>query len=189
MEIEKEANNIVFKNAHISKGFMDKAKAEKEYGFRLYQGGIVPGNSLRVVNIADTDVEACCGTHCDNTSEVGLIKLLKTNRISDGILRLYFVAGEKSLQRLAVQTQILNDLQGVFRVPQADLIPAAEKFFVERNMYMEKYKVHRQKNLNLQMQLFLSSDKYKNIFIRSSEPEATLYFSFMANYIKQQKVT
>lgn len=38
----------------------------------------MPGNSLRVVKIEDTDVEACCGTHCDNTSEVGWIKLLKT---------------------------------------------------------------------------------------------------------------
>lgn len=46
-----------------------------------------------MVRIEDTDVEACCGTHCDNTSEVGWIKLLKTTRISDGIVRLYFVAG------------------------------------------------------------------------------------------------
>lgn len=167
---------------------MDKAQAEKEYGFRLYQGGVVPGNSLRVVNIEDTDVEACCGTHCDNTSEVGLIRLLKTNRISDGILRLYFVAGEKSLERLTVQTKTLNELQGVFRVQQSDLVNAAQKFFSERNMYMEKCKAQAQKNLNLQMQLFLTQDKYQNIFIRSSESETTMYFSLMGNYIKQQKV-
>lgn len=110
MEIEKEANNIVFRNVSINKGFMDKAVAEKEHGFRLYQGGVVPGNTLRVVNIEDTDVEACCGTHCDSTAEVGLIRLLKTNRISDGILRLYFVAGVRSLERLSVQTKVLNDL-------------------------------------------------------------------------------
>lgn len=36
MEIEKEANNIVFRNVSINKGFMDKAVAEKEHGFRLY---------------------------------------------------------------------------------------------------------------------------------------------------------
>jgi len=52
------------------------------------------------VNIEDTDVEACCGTHCDNTSEVGWIKLLKTARISDGIVRLYYVAGEKTIEKL-----------------------------------------------------------------------------------------
>jgi len=91
--IENEANRIILSNKSINKSLMDKALAEKEYGFRLYQGGIVPGNVLRVVNISDTDVEACCGTHCDNTSEVGWIKLLKTARISDGIVRLYYVAG------------------------------------------------------------------------------------------------
>jgi Alanyl-tRNA synthetase len=50
---------------------MDKTDAEIQYGFSLYQGGIVPGNNLRVVNIEGTDTEACCGTHCDNTAEVG----------------------------------------------------------------------------------------------------------------------
>ena len=80
------------KGLDITKSFMDKSEAEKEYGFTLYQGGVVPGNNLRVVKIEDTDVEACCGTHCDNTSEVGWIKILKSNRIQDGIIRLYYVA-------------------------------------------------------------------------------------------------
>jgi alanyl-tRNA synthetase len=57
-----------------------------------------------VVNIDGTDVEACCGTHCDNTSEVGWIRLLKTARISDGIVRLNYVAGEKTIDRLNYDT-------------------------------------------------------------------------------------
>ena len=76
---------------------LDKAEAEKTYGFHLYQGGIVPGNELRVVNIEGVDTEACCGTHCDNTAEVGWIRVLKTARISDGILRLYYVAQERAI--------------------------------------------------------------------------------------------
>lgn len=68
--IENEANSIVLDARNITKGTVEKDKAEKEFGFRLYQGGVVPGNKLRVVNIDETDVEACCGTHCDNTSEV-----------------------------------------------------------------------------------------------------------------------
>lgn len=31
---------------------MPKDIAERQYGFSLYQGGVVPGNELRVVNIA-----------------------------------------------------------------------------------------------------------------------------------------
>lgn len=90
--IENEANRIINNCANINKYFMDKAEAEKQFGFHLYQGGIVPGNTLRVVNIEGIDTEACCGTHCDNTAEVGWIRLLKSQRISDGIVRLYYVA-------------------------------------------------------------------------------------------------
>lgn len=57
---------------------MKKDEAEKNYGFSLYQGGVVPGNELRVVNIEGIDTEACCGTHCDNTAEVGWVRILKT---------------------------------------------------------------------------------------------------------------
>ena len=77
---------------NINKYYMDKSEAEKKFGFTLYQGGVVPGNKLRIVDIENTDTEACCGTHHDNTSQVGFIKILKSNRISDGIIRLYYVA-------------------------------------------------------------------------------------------------
>jgi alanyl-tRNA synthetase len=90
--IENEANRIINNCHSINKYFMDKAEAEKKFGFHLYQGGIVPGNTLRVVNIEGVDTEACCGTHCDNTAEVGWVRILKSQRISDGIVRLYYVA-------------------------------------------------------------------------------------------------
>lgn len=89
--IEREANRIIMSGLNINKYFLDKAEAERKFGFTLYQGGVVPGNNLRIVQIEDTDVEACCGTHHDRTSEVGWIKMIKTQRISDGILRLYYV--------------------------------------------------------------------------------------------------
>lgn len=45
-------------------------------------------------------MEACCGTHADNTSEVGWIKIIKSYRVSDGILRLYYMAGKKVMKAL-----------------------------------------------------------------------------------------
>jgi alanyl-tRNA synthetase len=47
MEIENEA---------IRKYFEGKKEAEAKHGFNLYQGGIVPGNEIRVVNIEGVDV-------------------------------------------------------------------------------------------------------------------------------------
>lgn len=41
----------------------------------------MPGNVLRIVKIEDTDIEACCGTHCDRSSEVGWVRILKSAKI------------------------------------------------------------------------------------------------------------
>ncbi len=71
---------------------MDKAEAERNFGFTLYEAGVIPGNNLRIVQIEDADVEACCGTHIDNTSQVWLVKMIKSHRISDGIGGLYYFA-------------------------------------------------------------------------------------------------
>lgn len=59
LSIENEANRIITSNINIQKSMMDKSEAEKQFGFALYQGGIVPGNQLRVVNIEGVDTEAC----------------------------------------------------------------------------------------------------------------------------------
>jgi alanyl-tRNA synthetase len=89
---------------------MEKAEAEKEYGFSLYQGGVVPGNELRVVDIEGIDTEACCGTHCDSTAEVGQIKMVKTTRVSDGVVRLYYCASEKAMSERNRERTLLTDL-------------------------------------------------------------------------------
>ena len=60
---------------------------------RLYQGGAIPGNLLRVVEVPGVEVEACGGTHVNNTGEIGKIRILKGQKIQDGIVRLTFTAG------------------------------------------------------------------------------------------------
>jgi len=108
---------------------MDKAEAELKHGFSLYQGGIVPGNSLRVVNIEGIDTEACCGTHSDNTSEVGWVRILRSSRISDGIVRLEYVAKERAIEVLNNEAGILNDLCEAWGVNQEQIKDTALRFF------------------------------------------------------------
>lgn len=105
VEIENQCNRIVRSGADVHKFEMPKEEAEKKYGFSLYQGGVVPGSTLRIVDIEGFDQEACCGTHCDNTAEVGFVRILKSNRISDGIVRIYFVAGDAAIEQTNTGTR------------------------------------------------------------------------------------
>ncbi len=97
--IEDRANEIIQKGIDLRSTLMPRTQAEEKYGMSLYQGGAVPGAMVRVVEIPGEDTEACGGTHMHNTSEIGKIKILKTQKIQDGIIRITFTGG-KAVDRL-----------------------------------------------------------------------------------------
>ena len=97
VKIEKLANSIVEKNMSVTIESFDRGTAEQKYGFKIYQGGIVPVKSVRIVSIEDFDVEACGGTHVKKTGEIELIKITRTKRIQDGVVRIEFVSGPTAL--------------------------------------------------------------------------------------------
>ena len=106
-EIERLANRVVIEDRNVQTTWMPRTEAEEQYGFRLYQGGAVPGKEIRVAEIEGWDIEACGGTHCRSTSEVGLIKILRTERVQDGVERLIFSAGPAALEEVQRRDRLL----------------------------------------------------------------------------------
>ena len=108
-DIEKAANQIIAKDMQVTIENYDRGTAEQKYGFKIYQGGVVPVKSVRIVSIEDFDVEACGGTHVKQTKDIELIKITRTKRIQDGVVRLEFVSGptaqEYVKQQEIIQTQ------------------------------------------------------------------------------------
>ncbi len=102
-KIEQRANQVVRENHPVIIKTFDRGDAEQKFSFRIYQGGVVPSSNVRIVNINDWDVEACGGTHVRNTGDIGLIKIVKSERIQDGVVRLEFVAGEAALNFMQQQ--------------------------------------------------------------------------------------
>jgi len=189
-QIETTANEIVFTGTEVEKGHMPKDEAEAKFGMSLYQGGVVPGNSLRVVNIKGIDTEACCGTHADNTSEIGFIKILKVLRISDGIVRLYFVAGKRALEVVNKENALINSLTTSWGISADDVIPTAERFFKEARTYGSQAKQLTEQVLDLKVKLFVQDPATKLGGFESTEDNATLYIGNMpafAQKLKDQK--
>ena len=176
IKIQDGANRIVMSGKNINKSLMPKSEAEKQFGFTLYQGGIVPGNELRVVDIDGTDVEACCGTHCDNTTEVGWIKILATKRIADGIVRLYFVAGERAIDCLNAETHVINDLSEMWGITLNEIVPTASRFFNRYKKFKGDIEDQKKAMLALQVRYACDSEKLRKVVYASSQPNSTLYF-------------
>ena len=95
-KIENAANSIVSKAIPVEIENFDRGTAEQKYGFRIYQGGVVPVKSVRIVSIGDLDIEACGGTHVKKTSDVNEIKITRTKRIQDGVVRIEFTSGDSA---------------------------------------------------------------------------------------------
>jgi len=119
-EIEKIANSIVKQNIPVSIDNFDRGTAEQKYGFKIYQGGVVPVKSVRIVSIKDFDVEACGGTHVKKTGDINIIKITKTKRIQDGVVRIEFVSGQTAFDY--IKQKEIGEVKNVEELQQKEQI-------------------------------------------------------------------
>src|SRR3989454_3399136 len=131
LKIEELANDQGLASRQGRAKVLARDLAERKFGFRLYQGGSVPGGELRVVEIPKWDVEACGGTHVARTSDVALIKIPRSTRIQDGVVRLEYTAGKAAFEAVRKQSEEVKRTAEVFGVPPDQLVPTAERIVSE----------------------------------------------------------
>jgi len=128
--IEDRANDIVMDNTSVSQEWPDRHDAEAEHGFDLYQGGIPPGEQIRLIHV-DEDTQACGGTHVARTGDIGAIKILNTERVQDGVERITFAAGEAAIEATQEKEDALYEAAEILDVSPEDVPDTAERFFEE----------------------------------------------------------
>ena len=128
--IERVANDVVTDNVAVTQEWPDRQDAEDEHGFDLYQGGIPPGEKLRLIHVAD-DVQACAGTHVLRTGDIGTIKILSTERVQDGVERLVFAAGDAAIEATQRTEDALYSAAETFDVSPQEVPDTATRFFEE----------------------------------------------------------
>jgi alanyl-tRNA synthetase len=130
-KIETLANEAVLANMTVETTWLPRNEAESRYGFRLYQGGAVPGKEIRVVKTGNWDVEACAGTHLKSTGEIGFIKILYTERVQDGVERLVYAVGMQALKAVQKQETLLQKVAETLNAPLEKLDKTAERIVRE----------------------------------------------------------
>ncbi|MGC2670130.1 MAG: DHHA1 domain-containing protein, partial [Candidatus Nitrosopolaris sp.] len=138
--IEKTANNVIRQNLPVKIKIYDRVDAEQDYTFRIYQGGVVPTSNIRIVNIENWDIEACGGTHVSTTGEIGLIKIIKSERIQDGVVRLEFVAGEAAINYIQKQENQLTMIAQSLGSSKEKVVESLQKSIDEAEAAKKKVK-------------------------------------------------
>jgi alanyl-tRNA synthetase len=125
--LEREVNRIIHEDLKVKIQFMQRDDAERLHGYRLYQGGAVPGKVIRVVEILGLDAEACGGLHCKTTGFVGAIRIRKTKRIQDGIVRIEYSSGMAAIEDMQRDKGTVESLTEKLNSSADKLVETAEK--------------------------------------------------------------
>ncbi len=145
--VERRVNEIVREDRPVKSYFEGRSAAERRFGFTLYQGGAVPGKELRIVEVEGFDVEACGGTHCTHTSEVGAIAISDVERIQDGIVRLTYSSGERALDLRDEHEEILKEAARRLGVPVPQLPDGIDRLLGEIEESRQRARARRKEDL------------------------------------------
>jgi alanyl-tRNA synthetase len=121
--VEAVANQIIFNTKSINTHCLSQSMLHQ---FPLRKLPTKDFTEIRLVEIAEFDYSACCGTHVTNTGEIGLIKVRNWERKSNGI-RIDFVCGRRSLVDYQQKHNILQHLSSCLSLPITDIPQGIEK--------------------------------------------------------------
>lgn len=121
--VEKRANEIILENRPIETKWVTKEELA-QYNLRK---DVKVDDDIRLVIIPDYDYNGCGGTHPTSTGQVGLLKILATEKMKKQI-RVHFVCGNRVLQQLAMRKQVLSDVARQLSAPEEEAADALRKF-------------------------------------------------------------
>ena len=142
---EERANAVVGENRPVT---TFEAESDKAADLGLRRPPKFEGR-IRIVEVEGTDRVACGGVHCTRTGEVGIIKLIGTEKIR-GNVRTIWKIGDRALADYRLKTEVCNTLVDAFSSPVPELPERAAK--LEENLRQAEYDIGRlQKRLAAQI--------------------------------------
>ena len=99
--IEKDVNKCIRDNLSMLPSFYTHEEYEKNGNIRKAAKGLKLGGSptIRVMEIDGIDINACCGTHVQQTKDLQAIKFVNTEKGKDGNTKVFYLTGERLLER------------------------------------------------------------------------------------------
>ena len=131
--IETLANKAVRDNIPVTARF----PSESELKALVYRSKLELTENVRIVEIQGIDRCACCAPHVERTGEVGLIKLLDSQRHRGGV-RVNLVCGMDALDECRVKQQNISAISRALSVKREDTAAAVERQLLEQQRLKER---------------------------------------------------
>ncbi|MCE4046940.1 MULTISPECIES: alanine--tRNA ligase [Bacillaceae] len=118
-KIEKIVNEKIWESIAVQIDYKDIEEAKAMGAMALF--GEKYGKVVRVVQVGDYSLELCGGCHVDNTSTIGLFKIISEAGIGAGTRRIEAVTGQAAYQQLTDQLNILKDAASKLKTNPKDV--------------------------------------------------------------------
>ncbi|TVY07840.1 alanyl-tRNA editing protein [Paenibacillus cremeus] len=139
--IEQEVNRHIYLNRRVVSYFVT---SEQLAEMVLVKPPKVTEN-IRIVEIEGVEYNACGGTHVASTGEIGMIKLLKTEK-QKGFTRIAFKCGTRALEEFNACQRILGVLATKFNTGKDEIIDRLEKWENEHKQLQGELAELKEKN-------------------------------------------
>lgn len=139
--IEREVNQRIYQNHPILSYWVSE---EQVKSLKLVKQPKVTDN-IRIVEIKEVEYNACGGTHVSATGEIGMIKLLKTEK-QKGNIRIYFKCGYRALEEFNDTQRILGALSTKFKTGRDEMIDRIEKWEQEQKELQAELAILKEQN-------------------------------------------
>ena len=145
--VEEKVNTAILDALDINCEIMNIKDAKEKGAMALF--GEKYGNEVRVVSMGDYSVELCGGTHLNNTSQVGLFKILSEGGVAAGVRRIEAITGKAVYDYLTNKEVVINDICAALKTKEDNLVQRAHTL-VEENKSLAKELQDAKTKLNLQ---------------------------------------
>ena len=135
---EMLVNRYILEALDITTQVLPLAEAQKLGAMALF--GEKYGETVRVVSMGDASKEFCGGTHMDNTSKIGLFKIISESSVAAGVRRIEAVTGKGVLEAMGRQIDMLSEASGILKLTNQNELVARVKGLVEEIKSLEKDK-------------------------------------------------
>ncbi len=116
VRLEEEVNSIINRNISVEENWTTGENLD-EYSLRRPTS--VTGD-VRIISLGTFDSVACGGVHCRTTGEVGLVKMIGTEKIR-GRIRILFKIGRRAYKDVRIHTDVAAQLWTLLSAPLEEL--------------------------------------------------------------------
>jgi len=128
-EIEKKVNEVIFEGIDVKIENMSINEARQIKATALF--GEKYSEIVRVVDMGGFSVELCGGCHVDNTSKIGMFKILSEGSAAAGVRRIEAVTGRYAYEYTKSAEEALQNIAQIAKTNVSDVVAKVAQAYNE----------------------------------------------------------